>query len=156
MFLLVLALAATVPFIVPWANSQGQDALITSSYQAFTQLANIYRSGGSAPDLVAKLNSAIELIQNARLKRAEGNTVEALKLESQARSTFSEIMAQIPGREQQAESEATLRMVTVLLFIPLVVLVSTFLFFLGLKAWRWYERAKLYEMRIVDKKKAEG
>jgi len=155
MFLLVTALAVIGPFIVPWGQSQGQDALIASSYQVFTQLAKIYRSGGSASDLVAKLNSAIQLIQNATMKRAEGNTVEALKLESQARSTFSEIMAQIPSRQQQAENETTLRTITVLLFIPLVVLASTFLFFLGLKAWRSYERTKLYEMRIVDKKKTE-
>jgi len=45
-----------------------------------------------------------------------------------------------------------MRTILVLTTVPLVVVASTFLFYVSLRTWRWYERMKLYAMRIVEKK----
>ena len=120
--------------------------------QAFTQLAGIYRSDGNAPELVAKLNVALELIQEARSRKLDGDEAGALALEEKARAAISEVLSEIPVAQERAQRESTQRTLTVLLSVPVVVALSTFIFYAGLRTWRWYEKTKLFEMRIVEKK----
>jgi hypothetical protein len=140
--------------MTPQANTQSSD-LTASSYQAFNQLAQVYQSGGTAPDLVAKLNAAIAQIQEARIVRAQGNGTGATKLEEQARSTILEVENTIPVAQANAQKESTTRALLFIALIPVVVIPSTLIFYGTLRTLRWYERAKLFEMRIVEKKKTE-
>jgi hypothetical protein len=151
-FLLFLILATLVLFstMTPQANTQSLD-LTASSYQAFSQLAQVYQSGGTAPDLVAKLNVAIAQIQEARIVRAQGNGTGAAKLEEQARSTIVEVENAIPVAQANAQEESATRALFVIASIPVVVILSTLIFYAALRTLRWYERAKLFEMRIVEK-----
>jgi hypothetical protein len=64
-------------------------------------------------------------------------------------------MNEVPAAQQKAQAESTTRAILVFVPIPLVVAVSTFLFYSALRTWRWYEKTKLFEMRIVEKKKTE-
>lgn len=138
----------------PQANTQSVD-LTASSYQAFSQLARVYQSGGTAPDLVAKLNVAITQIQESKIMRAQGNGTGAAKLEEQARSTIVEVENAIPFAQANSQEESTTRVLFVIASIPVVVILSTLIFYSVLRTWRSYERAKLFEMRIVEKKKTE-
>jgi len=105
--------------------------------------------------LVAKLNVALDLMQNATLRRLEGDQTNAARFEDQARSTLTEIMNQAPEAQQRAESESSMRTLFLLPWIPAVVLLSTFLFYAALRTWRWYEKMKLFEMEILEKKKED-
>jgi len=140
--------------MTPQANTQSQD-LTASSFQAFNQLAQVYKSGGTAPDLVAKLNAAVAQIQVARIMRAQGNGTGAAKLEEEAQSTITEVENAIPTAQRVAQQESAARTLLVIASIPVVVIVSTLIFYAALRTWRWYEKAKLFEMRIVEKKKTE-
>ncbi len=122
----------------------------TLSYQAFDQLAAVYSSGGTAPDLVSRLNSALSIIEAARLERAQGNTSNALALEDQARSIIQQLSNQIPAAQQQAVQASNLRVEIVLAGSVFVVALLTFCFYGSLRIWRWYEQEKLFEMRILD------
>ncbi len=108
--------------------------------------------GGSAPDLVTKLNVAIAQIEEAKILRAEGNDTGAAKLEQQAQFTINEVGDAVPATELIAQQESTSRTLLVIAAIPVVVVVSTFIFYAALRTWRLYERAKLFEMGIVEKK----
>jgi hypothetical protein len=140
--------------MVPKVTTQTSD-LVASSYHTFNLLADVYRLGGAAPELVAKLNIALEQMQEARIKRAQGDEAGAARLEEQARSTIAEIENAIPAAQQRAERDSATRMLFVLASIPVAVIISTFTFYLALSTWRRYERLKLYEMRIVENKKSE-
>lgn len=155
-FLLFLILATVSPLSImtPQADTPNLD-LTASSYQAFNQLSQIYQSGATAPDLVAKLNVAIAQIQEAKIMRAQGNGTGATKLEEQARSTIAEVENAIPVAQANAQEESTTRALFVIASIPVVVILSTLIFYSVLRTWRSYERAKLFEMRIVEKKKTE-
>jgi hypothetical protein len=155
-YLLLLTLATTGVFstMLPRANMQNVD-LTASSYQVFSQLAEVYQSGGTAPDLVAKLNVAVAKIQEAQVARAQGNVTGAASLEEQARSAIAEVGNGVPAAQASARQEFTARTLSVVATIPVVVFVSTFIFYASLWAWRWYEKEKLFEMRIVEKKETE-
>jgi predicted 2-oxoglutarate/Fe(II)-dependent dioxygenase YbiX len=140
--------------MLPQANMQNAD-LTASSYQAFSQLAQVYQSGGTAPDLVAKLNVAVAKIQDAQAARAQGNVTGAASLEQQARSAIAEVESAIPVAQASARQESAARTLFVVATIPVAVFVSTFIFYASLRAWRWYEKEKLFEMRIVEKKETE-
>jgi hypothetical protein len=154
LLLLILAIAGLLSIMLPRANTQNTD-LTTSSYQAFSQLAKVYQSGGRAPDLVAKLNVAVAKIQEAQVAMAQGNATGAARLEKQARSTIAEVENAIPSAQASAQQESTTRTLFVVAAIPIAVLLSTFIFYASLRMWRWYEKEKLFEMRIVEKKKTE-
>jgi hypothetical protein len=121
----------------------------TLSYQAFDQLAAVYRSGGSAPPLVSRLNSALSLMEAARIERAQGNASNASALEGQARSIIEQLSNQIPAAQQQAVQESDLRVQIVIGGAVFVIGLLTFCFYGSLRIWRWYEKEKLFEMRIL-------
>jgi hypothetical protein len=155
--MLVLVLVSQIGSIASSDASQPSastsEELTDSARQVFSQIAGIYRSGGSAPELVAELNSALELIREARYKRLGGDESGALVLEEQARLALSNIMNKIPAAQQKAQHEATIRTIMVIVYVPVVVALSTFIFYVALRTWRWYEKSRLFEMRIVEKKK---
>jgi hypothetical protein len=151
---LILSALSFLSAITPHVNTQSLD-LTASSYQAFNRLTQVYESGGIAPDLVAKLNVAIAQIQGAKILRAQGNDTGAAKLEQQAQSTITEVENAAPAAQLKAQQESISRTLLVIASIPVVVVVSTLIFYAALRTWRWYEKAKLFEMRIVEKKKTE-
>jgi hypothetical protein len=61
----------------------------------------------------------------------------------------------IPTAQASAQQESTARTLFVVAAIPVAVFVSTFIFYASLRAWRWYEKQKLFEMRIVERKETE-
>jgi hypothetical protein len=154
-----LILILSFPFLViakvPLANAQSSEDLTTLAREVFSRIAQIYRSGGESHELVAKLNSALELIQQAESKRSQGDEANALKLREQARVEISEIMNDLPLAQQKAQSNLTTRSLIVFLQVPVIVALSTSIFYVGLKTWRWYEKTKLFEMRIVEKRKED-
>jgi len=155
--MLVLVLVSGIGRIASSDASQPSastsEELTDLARQAFSQIAGIYRSGGSAPELVAELNSALELIREARYRRLGGDESGALVLEEQARLALSDIVDKIPAAQQKAQHEATIRTIMVIVYVPVVVALSTFIFYVALRTWRWYEKSRLFEMRIVEKKK---
>ena len=132
--------------------SQTTNDPIALSYQAFSQLTSVYRAGGQAPDLVVRLNQALGMIQDARIKQAQGDIPDANRLEDQARSNIQSVLNSIPAAETQAIHDSNSRTFTVVASVPTIVVLSTFIFYVGLRSWRYYEKMKLYEMRIVEKK----
>lgn len=150
---LILTIGVLFGMWTPLANTQNLEDPVTLTREAFTRISEVYRSGGEAPELVAKLNVAIGQIQEAQFARSKGDEADAIRLEEQARTEISEIMADIPGAQERAQHDSTIRLLTVVASIPVVVIVSTFMFYLGLRTWRWYEKMRLFEMRIVEKKK---
>jgi predicted PurR-regulated permease PerM len=152
LFFLLIAILILISFAAPHAASQTSNDATTLSYQAFSQLANVYRSGGQAPNLVAKLNIALGVIQDAQLKRTQGDLPEAKKLEDQAKSIIQSTQNSIPNAQEKAIRDSNTKTLTIVASIPLVVVLSTFIFYAGLRTWRYYTKMKLYEMRIVEKK----
>ena len=155
---LLIVIVAMLLFaaIATTAITQTSNDLPTLSYQAFGQVADVYRSGGQAPVLVDKLNQALALIQEAQFKKSQGDEANAVKLEDQARSTMAQIMSEVPAAQQKAALDSTTRTIVVVASIPVVVAASTLIFYVTLRTWRWYERMKLFEMRIVvGEKKTE-
>lgn len=131
---------------------QGQTPIdpTTLSYEAFSHLQQIYRSGGQAPDLLARLNVAIGMIQDARIKRTQGDILGGKSLEVQATSAIQSVLNAAPESQQAASQGATVRTVVTLATIPVGVVASTAFFYVILRTWRYYERMKLYEMRISE------
>jgi hypothetical protein len=150
----MLATAGLFSMILPQAGTQNAD-LTTLSYQVFSQLAQVYQSSGTAPDLVAKLNVAVAKIQEAQIARAQGNATGATSLEEQARSTIADVENAIPAAQARAQQESATRTLITVATIPIVVFISTLIFYASLRTWRWYEKEKLFEMRIAEKKKTE-
>jgi hypothetical protein len=149
-----LATISTLSVTVPQARSQSA-GLTSSSFQAFDQLQQVYQIGGTAPDLVAKLNVAIAEIQEAKILRTQGNQSGAANLEQQAQSMITQLESAIPPAQLTAREESTSRTILVIVSVPLAVIVSSLMFYTTLRIWRWYQREKLFEMRIVYDKKAE-
>jgi hypothetical protein len=151
LLLFILSMTSALSLVVRQANMQNAD-LTSSSFQAFDQLRQLYEIGGTRPDLVAKLNLAIAQIEDAKILRAQGNEAGAAKLEEQAQSTIAEVEGAVPAATLKAQQELTNRTLLVIAYIPVVVIASALIFYTSLRAWRWYEKAKLFEMRIVEKK----
>jgi len=152
LFILLIAIVLFLTSLAPRAGSEASSNPVDLSYQAFTQLASVYRSGGQAPDLVTKLNSALGMIQDARVKRAQGDVADANILDNEAASTIQSVLAAIPAAQKEAARDSAVRTVTTVALIPVVVALSAFMFYATLRTWRYYEKMKLYEMRIVEKK----
>ena len=134
---------------------RAQEGAQSLAFQAFTGLADVYKRGGEAPDLVAKINTAIDLIQQAQIKRNSGDGARASALEEQARTQITEVIGKTPAAQQDADRVNANRTLTTILLIPISVAVSTFIFYFALRTWRTYEKLKLYEMTIIEKKKTQ-
>jgi hypothetical protein len=147
--LLLLLSQAVVITTIGSAISQNSD-FSSLSYAAFNQLSEVYRSGGTAPILVSKLNYALGLIEEARAKRAEGDTSDASALEEQARSIIDQLTPEIATAQQEAVNDSISRARVAYGDAVLVILVLTLGFYLTVGLYRWYENEKLYEMRIID------
>jgi hypothetical protein len=132
--------------------AQPSDNVAALARQAFSQIAIVYGLGGEAPDLVARLNFALDLLQEANLKRTTGDEPSAVALETQAHEVILDVMRAIPAAQERAQKQAASKTWTVLASVPAVVALSVFVFYLALKRWRSYERTRLLEMRIVEKK----
>jgi len=148
--LLVIVIVLVVSISATQVNSQSGDT-VALSYQAYGEIAAIYRSGGRAPDLVAKLNTALEMLHSAQLKSAEGDDQGATALENQARTLLNQVIAEVPLAQQQAKQEVVSQTLSLLLIIPVTAIVSTLAFYVALSTFRWYEKMKLFELRIVEK-----
>lgn len=134
------------------ANTQVSGDLGALSYQAFNGIVAVQKAGGNVSNLVGRLNVALGLIQEGRVKRAQGDSAATMRLEEQAHSTLGGIIDEAPIAKQSAEHESFTRALLVFISAPLIAVFSTFVFYAALQAWRWYDRAKLFEMRIVEKK----
>jgi hypothetical protein len=150
MTLLVIAIVLVVSVSVTQVNSQSSD-IVALSYQAYSEIATIYRSGGQAPDLVAKLNTALDMLHSAQLKHDEGDEQGATMLENQARTILDQVIAEVPPAQQQAKQEVVSETLSLMLTIPVTAIASTLVFYVALSTFRWYEKMKLYELRIVEK-----
>ncbi|HKM51502.1 MAG TPA: hypothetical protein VJZ75_10030 [Candidatus Bathyarchaeia archaeon] len=151
--LLALTIISVVGLILPTANTQASnelDSLTVAKLQAFTKLAIVYSSGGQAPALVDELNKALNLVQEAKIAESNGNATEATNFENQARSLISDVLARAPLAQLQAQHEAFNRVLFLVASIPVVVVISTATFYLGLRTWTWYEKMKFLEMKIVE------
>jgi hypothetical protein len=137
-----------------WIISAQEDVQ-SLAFQAFTGLADVYKRGGEAPDLVAKLNMAIDLIQQAQMKRNAGDGAGAAALDEEARTQLTKVISEIPAAQQDADRATANRTLTTILLIPISVVISTFIFYVALRTWRGYEKLRFYEMEIVEKKKAQ-
>lgn len=92
---------------------------------------------------------ALGLIEDARTKRAQGDSASALRLEDQARTILNQLPPDIRTAQQQALHDSTLRAQATYGEAALVVALLTLCFYGCLRIWRWYEKEKLYEMRIL-------
>jgi hypothetical protein len=137
---------------MPRGATQTSQDVTDLSYRAFSEIAQVYRSGEQAGNLVTKLNEAIHLIHQSRVESLTGNQTGASALDEKASSMIDEVLAAVPAVQQQAQRQSQVRTITVIALIPAAVLASTFAFIVALRIWRDYERSKLYEMRIVEGK----
>lgn len=64
-------------------------------------------------------------------------------------------MKDVSVAQQRAGRDSMSRTVVIVSLVPVVVILSTFMFYGGLRTWRWYEKTRLFGMRIVEKKKVE-
>lgn len=152
-FILAIAIIATLRTQI--ANTQRSGDPTTLAHEAFNRISEIYRSGGEAPELVVRLNIALGWIQEAQIRRSQGDEADALRLEDQARAEISAIMSDIPAAYEKAQRDSIARTLEVITSIPLTVASSTLVFYVGLRTWRWYEKIRIFEMKIVEKKKKD-
>jgi hypothetical protein len=98
---------------------------------------------------VAKLNQALALMDEARLKLLQGNGAEASTLQGQANSLLTDVLNQTPPVQQGAANEQSVKAWLTFGMVPVAVLLSTLLFYASLTTWRRYEKSQLFEMRII-------
>lgn len=144
LFVVVLISLSAAPYA--FTQQQGVDGL---SYQAFSGLATVYQQGGQSPELVAKLNQALALMDVANLRIMQGDQPGASSLQAQANSLLTNVLNQVPAAQQTAANQRTVKTLVIVSLVPAAVLLSTFLFYISLTAWRRYEKARLFEMRII-------
>jgi len=145
----LLAVTLIVLTAAPYALTQQQAASDVLSYRAFSALATAYREGGQTPGLVAKLNQALTLEDEAHLRLLQGNVGDATRLQAQANSILTDILNEVPSLQQSAANERTARTWVTVGLIPVTVLLSTLLFYAFLLVYRRYEKSRLFEMRII-------
>ena len=133
----------------PHALTQQPASTEALSYRTFSGLATIYQQDGQSPQLVAELNQALGLMDEAHVKLLQGNDADATKLEGQANSILTDVLNQTPAAQQTAANDRTWRILTTVSLIPLAVLLSTLLFYISLRVWRRYEKSRLFEKRII-------
>ena len=152
--LIACTIATEAAFLISTIAAQ-QDPQ-TLAYQAYTGLAYVYKENGQAPDLLNKLNTAVDLVEQAKVARSRGDLTLAAQLEDQAGTQLTEVISQTPTAQRDADLTAANAVLTAILLIPISVAVSTLIFYVALRTWRGYERLKLYEMEIVEKEKAQA
>ncbi len=145
------ALLLTIPSTTETRASSLEEDALAQSYQAFNQVAPIYRAGGQAPGLIDKLNAALSLIEEAHVRLANGDNASAVQLETEAQTILAGVISDIPDAQQAAAHETSTRFALVVGSIPVIVGLTTLLFYVGLRVWRWNEKIRLYEMRIIEK-----
>jgi hypothetical protein len=145
---------AATTILPPIVVGQATSDTVQISFGVFTGLQQVYKVG-QAPSLVEKLNRALELIGEAESSRLHGDEATAARLDEQAKTIMSDITSEIPSAQEATQRDAASRTLFLVVLIPVTVIVSTFGFSVALVTWRWYERMKLYEMRIVVGKKEE-
>jgi hypothetical protein len=150
--ILALLTVDLVSLAIPHGTSQTDQDVLDLSYRAFSELKQVYSSGGEARNLVSELNDAIHMIQLGKIERMTGNETGANALYHRAATTIQTVLRATPAVQRQAQSGLLIRTIIVVLLVPSGVFVSTFLFTIALKLWRDYERSKFYEMRIVEVK----
>jgi hypothetical protein len=149
-FWLALCVATLmILWAAPHALTQQPESLDALSYRAFSGLVTVYRQGGQSPELVAKLNQALGLIDEAHLKLLQGKGADASKLQGQANSLLTDVFNQTPAEQQRAANERTVKTWLTVGMVPVAVLLSTLLFYASLTTWRRYEKSHLFEMRII-------
>ena len=148
-WLALLAATLIILSAAPYALTQQPEPINTLSYRAFSGLALIYQQGGESPELVAKLNQAVGLIDEARVKSLQGDSAGASNLQTQANTILTDILNQTPLAQQTAANQRTTSIWITVSLVPLAVLLSTLLFYASLAAWRRYEKSQLYKMQIV-------
>jgi len=149
--ILIVALAFLAISSTSLALIRGQEDIQSSVFQAYVGLANVYGRGGQSPDLVARLNAAIDLAEQAKVKRENGDMIGAASLENQAETEIIGVMSEIPAAQQNATQVSSTRTLAVAALVPVSVIVSTFVSYAVLRTWRAYEKRQLYEMRIIEK-----
>lgn len=147
----VILLGVTVPNGITQTNED----ITALSFHVFSEIAQVYHAGGEAPELVSELNTAIALVQEAKMERLSGNETGAFALEGKAGSIIADVLAAVPAEQQRAQVQSLNRKISVIASIPPAVGLSTIIFVVGLKIWRRYERSKLFEMRIIEGKSAD-
>ncbi|MGA2785866.1 MAG: hypothetical protein ABSF09_14345 [Candidatus Bathyarchaeia archaeon] len=152
--IIALSVITLTSMAAPLANSQETNTLDSLTFQAFSQVANVYALGGQAPALVDELNKALSLLQESRVSQSSGNVTQATALESEARSLISDVLARAPSAAHQASVESSNKIIYTVATIPIIVAISTICFYAVLRSWSRYERAKLFELRIVEKENA--
>lgn len=153
LFMLLITILFLLSSVAPHAVGQTQNNDTTDlSYAAFRQLVAVYRSGGQAPNLVAEMNSALSMMEEAQNRRSQGDINDANRLQNEAASTIQSVLSAIPAAQEKAASDSAKKVLTVVALVPVGILALTLIFYATLRTWRYYERLKLYEMRIVEKK----
>ena len=150
-FIIILIVALAFLAISSTSLIRGQEDIQSSVFQAYVGLANVYGRGGQSPDLVARLNAAIGLAEQAKVKRENGDMIGAASLENQAETEIIGVMSEIPAAQQNATQVSSTRTLAVAALVPVSVIVSTFVSYAVLRTWRAYEKRQLYEMRIIEK-----
>lgn len=144
-------LLLTAPSTTETSPSSSQNDAVAMSYDVFNQLAHIYSAGGEASDLVAKLNTALGLIQEAHVRLAKEDNASAVQLIDEAQSLIATVISEVPSAQQAAAHQTSTRLIIVSVTVPVIVSLTTLLFYVVLRIRRWDEKTRLYEMRIVEK-----
>jgi hypothetical protein len=144
-------LLLTTPPTTETSLSSTQNDPVALSYEAFSQLVRIYSAGGETPDLVAKLNTALDLIQEAHVRFANGENASAVQLDNEAQSILSGVISEIPNAQLAAAHQTSTRFTIVVGLVPVIVSLTTLSFYVVLRIRRWDEKTRLYEMRIIEK-----
>lgn len=144
-------LLITTPPTTETSPSPTQNDAVALSYEAFNQLARIYSAGGETPDLVARLNTALGLIQEAHVRLANGDNASAVQLDDEAQSILARVISEIPNAQQAAAHQTSTRFIIVIGSVPVIVSLTTLSFYVVLRIRRWDEKTRLYEMRIIEK-----
>ena len=144
-------LLLTAPPTTETSPSSTQNDAVAQSYEAFNLLARIYSAGGETPDLVARLNTALGLIQEAQVRLANGDNASAVQLDNEAHSIIAKVISDIPNAQQAAAHQTSIRFIIVIGSVPVIVSLTTLLFYVVLRIRRWDEKTRLYEMQIIEK-----
>ncbi len=157
MFILaiVLILACSTAIGTPRATPSTSEDVTALAQETYGRLAQIYRSGGSAPELIGRLNDALGLVHEAQLKRLSGDESGAVALEEQARVIILQVASEASSVQQKAQQDSTNRTVIAIVTVPLVSAISTLVFYAALRTRRRHEKARVFGMRIVEKKKPD-
>lgn len=120
-----------------------------ASREAFTALLEADKAGANVFPLTMDFNHGLDLLDQAWLQNnTEGNYTVAYHLARNATETFEQIIPKAHQLREQAIQQAEQRKLTLYIVVPIIVLLSTVTFYLGLKWWRKYSLKRVLEMEI--------